>query len=106
MEAHATNVFAGLELLRAIHVVAGNFKFHHAPMLQSHFITMAQMVVNDCRQTLYHADNYSFRRAQTASRLFHDITAFHFIVMDGLSLILTKSGKRGLVFFDDFVFHI
>ena len=56
VEADATNVFLGLEVLEVVDEVALDFKFHHAPVLYAHLVAIAKVSVHN----FCHADHDTF----------------------------------------------
>ena len=47
VEADASDVFLGTEVLKAVYLVALYLEFHQAPVLQTDTVALAQMAVDD-----------------------------------------------------------
>lgn len=50
VEADATDVFLGTEVLEAVYLVALYLEFHQAPVAQTDTVALAQMAVDDIRK--------------------------------------------------------
>ena len=50
MEADATDVFLGTEVLKVVYLVALYLEFHQAPVAQTDTVALAQMAVDDFRK--------------------------------------------------------
>jgi len=53
MEADATNVFLGTEVLEVVYLVALYLEFHQAPVAQTDTVALAQMAVDDFRKPYF-----------------------------------------------------
>ena len=60
VEADATDVLLGTEVLEVVHFVALDFEFHQAPVLQAYSVASTEVTVDDFGQADEGCDEYTF----------------------------------------------
>ena len=91
MEADTSDVLLGTEGLGVIDLFALDFEFHQAPVLQTHLVSVAQMIVYDFCHTHQDADDVAFAETGALGRFLDDLFALDGLVVNGYGLVLAES---------------
>ena len=106
MEADATEMLAGTEVLGMGYLVAFYLQLHQAPAVKAYLVALAQVTSDGRREAHHHGGDSAFAETFVTGHLLDNLTCVNGLAMDGHGLVSAKCCKRWLGLFLQFVFHI
>lgn len=91
VEADALDVLVGLEGFWAFHLLALNLQLQQSEVMKAHFVTLAEMTVDDLGEFPHDGSHHSFADGILVADLFYYLTA-----VNGLVASLTVEFSREL----------
>lgn len=106
MQPHGPYMAIFVEFIGIFHLLAVNFQFEQAPIVQAHTVALPQVVAHSLGQPHKHGDDRAARGTCAAAHLAHNLAGLHGLLVNGYSLVSAVVLQRGAVFFRNFVFHV